>query len=224
MLKVLAVDNDVKSLHLLSTWLEKSGVEVSLATNPQKAIELASRELPDIIILELLLDNTDGIELVRQLRNDHLLFHTIMVVMSTRTENYTQIAAFNAGADDFILKPLNRHWLNGKLTAWARRLQSDENQTFPSQKQNGLELDHYSNSISFDGQTFVLSKKEFDILTLLASRPQKVFSRNEIQSQVWRTREKIHQRTIDIHIHKLRKKLGSHRIKTVKGIGYRFEF
>lgn len=205
-------------------WLEKSKHEVFTASSPDEALDLAQKHEPHLILVELVLDGIDGIEFVTRIREELFLYHTTVVVMSERSEAYTQVAAFNSGADDFVLKPLKRHLFEGKVKAWTRRFNGKTTTVLLNNQLEGLQIDPDTYAISMFNQDMVLPKKEFDILNLLLSKPGKVFTRDEIQDTVWTKKARVRQRTIDVHIHRLRDKLGDVHIRTIKGVGYRFEF
>lgn len=222
-LKVLIIDTDVSMLNQLNGWLTRSGYVVFTTADAQEGIQIAIKEAPSIILLDLQQGKMDGIEIVSSLRDDHFLFHPTIVVMAEQSENFIQVAAYNAGADDFVVKPFSKHWFDGKLKAWTRRFAGGGTTMQMNNGLEGLQVDPDNYAVTLWSKQYMLSHREFDILNLLLSRPRKVFTREEIKSGVWRTREKVRERTIDVHIHKLREKLGSRHIKTVKGVGYRFD-
>ncbi len=219
--KVLVVDDERDILEFLSYNLDKEGFEVFTEDNGKSAIETAKKEQPDIILLDVMMPELDGIETCRALREMPQFEHTIIAFLTARTEDYSQIAGFETGADDYISKPIKPRVLISRLKALLRRYDSKD--TKPNYIKVGqLEIDRERYVIIWQGTEMTVPRKEFELLYLLASKPGKVFKRDEILNEIWGRDIIVGDRTIDVHIRKLREKLGDHLIKTVKGIGYKF--
>jgi two-component system alkaline phosphatase synthesis response regulator PhoP len=222
-LQVLLITDDAEALIQQEDWLIKAGYGVFSTANIAAALKFAIAESPVIILIDLQLKDVDGIDFVAELRDEHFLFHSTIVVMAEKGETFVQVAAFNAGADDYVVKPFKKHWFDGKLKAWTRRF-TGGSPVIKSPGIEGLEIDADKYTVMLLNKQYVLSHREFEILNFLLRRPGKVFTRGQIKSAVWKSREKVRERTIDVHIHKLREKLGSRYITTIKGVGYRFDF
>ncbi|MEZ5003106.1 MAG: response regulator transcription factor [Chitinophagales bacterium] len=219
--KVLVVDDERDILEFLSYNLDKEGFEVFTEDNGKAAIETAKKEQPDIILLDVMMPELDGIETCRALRELPQFEHTIIAFLTARTEDYSQIAGFETGADDYISKPIKPRVLISRLKALLRRYDSKD--TKPNYiRVVDLEIDRERYVIIWKGEEMTVPRKEFELLYLLASKPGKVFKRDEILNEIWGRDIIVGDRTIDVHIRKLREKLGDHLIKTVKGIGYKF--
>ena len=220
--KVLVVDDEQDVLEFLSYNLKKEGFEVFTAENGKKGIEVAKKENPDIIILDVMMPEMDGIEACRILREQPQFENTIIAFLTARSEDYSQIAGLDIGADDYITKPVKSRVLISRLKALLRRYESEE--TKPKIIEEGnLKIDRERYLIEFNGEEMSIPRKEFELIYLLASKPGKVFKREEILNEIWGRDIIVGDRTIDVHIRKLREKLGDDLIKTVKGIGYKFE-
>lgn len=219
--KVLLIDNDSGNTHRFSEALGADGYRVYSANTAREGIHLAYAELPHLIFTELVLDDMDGVGVCVELRENRMLNQTGIVVLSHREENYSQIAALNAGADDYLVKPLNTRLFLSKVRAMLRRLETLD--ALPGNEVAGLRIDREKFLIIRHDREIFLPRKEFEILSLLVSRPKKVFSRQEIKDEVWGFAESVRSRTIDVHIRKLREKVGERLIKTVKGVGYKLE-
>ena len=187
-----------------------------------KAIEIAIEELPSLIILDVMMPEMDGMETCYQMRNIPALKDTLITFLSARSEDYSQIAGFDAGADDYITKPIKPRVLVSKVRAILRRKGSTQAEESAIEA-NGVSIDRERYLMKKDGIEFNLPKKEFELLALLMSKPGKVFTREVILDSVWGGEVVVGDRTIDVHIRKLREKLGDLYIKTVKGVGYKFE-
>lgn len=224
--KILIVDDEPDIIEFLTYNLEREGYQTISASDGQKGLRLAERERPDLIILDIMMPEMDGVELCRQLRERDHFKQTIITFLTAREEDYSQIAALDMGGDDYITKPIRPMVLISRIKALLRRRKAanadDDN---GGRIQAGdLVIDLEKVVVIKDDQTIELAKKEFDLIRLLASKPGKVFTRDEIFNKVWGTDVIVGNRTIDVHIRKLREKIGDHYIKTVKGIGYKFEF
>lgn len=220
--KVLLVDDEPDIVELLKYNLEREGYAVSTALNGRDAIKVAKAERPDLIVLDIMMPGMDGVEVCNQLRQLPEFKRTLITFLTARSEDYSQIAGFEAGADDYITKPVRPKVFVSKVKALFKRSGSDR----PDGKlleANGVRVDLEKVTVQVGGQEMHLPKKEFELLVLLMSKPGKVFKRDEIYSQVWGNELFVGDRTIDVHIRKLREKIGDDRIRTVKGIGYTFE-
>lgn len=220
--KVLVVDDEQDILEFLSYNLEKDGFAVITAENGKVALEKAKKEEPDIILLDVMMPEMDGIEACRTLREMPQFENTIIAFLTARTEDYSQIAGFETGADDYISKPIKPRVLISRLRALLRRYETKEVKASFIEVGN-IKIDRERYLITFKGTEMAVPRKEFELLYLLASKPGKVFKRDEILNEIWGRDIIVGDRTIDVHIRKLREKLGEDLIKTVKGIGYKFE-
>lgn len=217
---ILLVDDEPDILDILSYNLEKEGFIVHAASNGREGVELARKMLPDLILLDVMMPEMDGMETCVQIREEPQLKDTIIAFLTARGEDYSQIAGFDAGADDYIMKPIKPRVLVSRIKALLRRgeVKSEESAT-----DSGIVIDRERYVVMRDGQEMTLPKKEFELLSLLSSQPGRVFTREVILSSVWGNDVVVGDRTIDVHIRKLREKLGDKRFKTVKGVGYKFE-
>lgn len=219
--KILCVDDEQDILDLLTFNLEKEGYEVHTALNGKKGLELAKREIPDLIILDVMMPEMDGMETCREIREVPSLKNTIITFLTARNEDYSQIAGFEAGADDFISKPIRQRLLVSKIKALLRRSGGVEEKK--DLQIGGIEIDREKYMVTKDGVQIQLPKKEFELLVLLSSAPGRVFTRENILNSIWGNDVIVGDRTIDVHIRKLREKLGEENFKTIKGVGYKFE-
>ncbi len=220
--KILIVDDEEDILQFLEYNLKKEGFEVYTASSGRKAIEIAQNVGPDLIILDVMMPELDGIETCKELRNIPGMKNTLIAFLTARSEDYSQIAGFEAGADDYINKPMKPRVLVSRINALLRRNNPlNQNQVFETE--SGLKIDRNKYIIELDGKEQTLPKKEFELLALLASKPGNVFTRDFILSSVWGDEVVVGDRTIDVHIRKLREKIGDRAISTVKGVGYKFE-
>lgn len=224
--KILLVDDEPDILEFLKYNLKKEGFEIFTAANGKEAIQLAEKEFPALIILDVMMPEMDGMETCIQLRENPILKKVIVLFLTARNEDYSQIAGFDAGADDYVTKPIKPRVLVSRVKALLRRLPEHHNTEEKLHKQNfgGISIDREKYVVIQDGKEFSFPKKEFELLALLSSKPGKVFSREEILNRVWGDDVIVGDRTIDVHVRKLREKLGEEYIKTVKGVGYKFEF
>lgn len=221
--KILVADDEPDILEFLEYNLQKEGFQVVTATNGAEAIALAEKENPDLILLDIMMPELDGIEVCRELRSKRQFSKTIIAFLTARNEDYSQIAGFDVGGDDYITKPIRPRVLVSRVKALLRRKDSDilgkDVLTYGE-----LTIDTENIAVKMSGETINLAKKEYEVLVLLASKPAKVFTRKEIFNQVWGTDLIVGERTIDVHIRKIREKIGNDYIKTLKGIGYKFNF
>ena len=222
--KILLVDDEPDILEILEFNLRKEGFEVATASDGEAGLRMARELRPDLIVLDIMMPEMDGVEVCRQLRADESFNNTVITFLTAREEDYSQIAALDTGGDDYITKPIRPRVLISRVKALLRRGARQEEEAVSVITIGDLEIDLDRIVVRRGEDTIELAKKEFDLLTLLASRPGKVFSREEIFNKVWGTDVIVGNRTIDVHIRKLREKLGDHYIKTIKGIGYKFEF
>jgi two-component system alkaline phosphatase synthesis response regulator PhoP len=226
--KILLVDDEVDILEFISYNLEKEGYKVYTAQNGAEAIKVAEKTLPDLIILDVMMPEMDGIAACEEIRRIPSLQHTMIAFLTARGEDYSQIAGFEAGADDYITKPIRPKVLISRVKALLKRTSAigllpaaviDTGHTIVI---GNLVIDKERYLILKDGVEMVLPRKEFELLSLLVSKPGKVFTREEIYYSVWGDNVVVGDRTIDVHIRKLREKIGNEQIKTLKGIGYKF--
>ena len=219
---ILIVDDEEDILEFLEYNLRKETFDVYTASSGRKAIKIAQKVIPDLIILDVMMPELDGIETCKELRGFPALENTIIAFLTARNEDYSQIAGFEAGADDFINKPIKPRVLISRIKALLRRNNAQQDSQI-LKTESGLKIDRNKYVIEFEGTEISLPKKEFELLALLASKPGHVFTREAILSTVWGTHVVVGDRTIDVHIRKLREKIGGKTITTVKGVGYKFE-
>jgi two-component system alkaline phosphatase synthesis response regulator PhoP len=221
--KILIVDDEPDILELIEYNLKKEGYQVYLAHNGQEAVAEAKRIMPDLIVLDIMMPKMDGIEACRIMRTMPEFKNTFMVFLTARSEEYSEIAGFNVGADDYIAKPIKPRALVSRINAILRRNASPEETTENKLHVSDLTIDREAYLVFKDGEKVVLAKKEFELLYLLASKPGKVYTRDVILKNIWEDSVVVTNRTIDVHIRKLREKLGDTYVSTVKGVGYKFE-
>lgn len=221
-IKILLVDDEPDILEILEYNLAQEGYQISTAYNGKEAVTKAKKELPHLIILDVMMPEMDGIEACEQIRKIPELQQTIITFLTARNEDYSQVAGFDAGADDYIAKPIKPKVLVSKIKALLRRFKEDEMQG-DVLKVGDIEINRESYKIIKDGEEIVLPRKEFELFYLLASKPGKVFKREEILDKVWGNEVIVGGRTIDVHIRKLREKIGDDWFKTIKGVGYKME-
>ena len=222
--KILLVDDEPDILEIISYNLKSNGFEVFTALNGVKALKKAKSILPDLIILDVMMPEMDGIETCEEIRKIPELNDTIITFLTARSEDYSQLAGFDAGADDYINKPIKPKLLVGKVKSLLRRL----NKNKVTESKNVINLgdliiDREEYIIILNKNEILLPRKEFELLYLLASKPGKVFKREVILEKIWGHEVVVGDRTIDVHIRKLREKLGQSRFKTIKGVGYKFK-
>ncbi|MEM9823182.1 MAG: response regulator transcription factor [Bacteroidota bacterium] len=224
-IKILVVDDEPDILEFIKYNLEKEEYNVTTASNGVEALEMAKRQDPNLIILDIMMPGMDGVEVCRELRSAKQFEQTLITFLTARNEDFTQIAALDAGGDDFINKPIRPGVLVSRIKAMLRRSIRDEKAVSAHLIEVGdFVIDKERIEVRKLDQLIELAKKEFELFSLLASKPGKVFTREEIFRKIWGTDVIVGNRTIDVHIRKLREKLGDKYIKTVKGIGYKFEF
>jgi two-component system alkaline phosphatase synthesis response regulator PhoP len=219
--KILIVDDEKDIIELLAYNLEKEGYEVISATNGEEAIKVGEKEIPDLILLDIMMPKMDGIETCRRLRQIPSLKNVYVVFLTARSEEYSELAGFEAGGDDYISKPIRPRVLLSRLKALLRRKKDSEAEPGDVLKVHDLEILRDEYIVKKDGEELALPRKEFDLLFFLASKPGKVFRREKLLEKVWGDVFVV-DRTIDVHVRKLREKLGNQYIITVKGVGYKF--
>jgi two-component system alkaline phosphatase synthesis response regulator PhoP len=220
--KILVVDDERDIVEILKYNLEKEGYAVRTAYNGKKAVEEARQFQPDLILLDIMMPEQDGVETCRQLRELPELQNTFIIFLTARAEEYSEIAAFEVGADDYIIKPIKPRALMSRIAAFFRR--DVKKQTSSNKVSVGeLTIDRNSYTVTLGDEQVVLPKKEFELLYFLAQHPQKVFSRDDLLQNIWGSDVYVLARTVDVHIRKVREKIGEGYITTVKGIGYKFE-
>jgi two-component system, OmpR family, alkaline phosphatase synthesis response regulator PhoP len=221
---VLLVDDEIDVLEFLSYNLKKEGFKVTTATNGREAINKAMAEVPHLIILDVMMPEMDGIATCEEIKQIPALKNSLVIFLTARGEDYSQIAGFDAGADDYVTKPIKPKLLISRVKALLRRYQDDQTIATPDQLEvKDFVIDSERFIVINKGKEIILPKKEFELLRLLASKPNKVFSREEIFSRIWGDNVIVGDRTIDVHVRKIREKIGIENITTVKGVGYKFE-
>lgn len=219
-IKILLVDDEPDILEIVGYNLSQEGYQIITANNGAKAVKKAKKERPDLIIMDVMMPEMDGIEACEIIRENPDLKETIITFLTARGEDYSQVAGFEAGADDYITKPIKPKVLVSKVNALLRRFNHDtKNSTV---KIGDLIINKEAYKITLKGEEIPLPRKEFELLCLLSSNPGKVFKRDDILDKVWGHEVVVGGRTIDVHIRKLREKIGDHSFKTVKGVGYKF--
>ncbi|MFY7825796.1 MAG: response regulator transcription factor [Flectobacillus sp.] len=220
-LKVLVVDDDPDILELLQYNLEGEGYQVFTAENGKIAVEKAKQHIPDLIVMDIMMPIMDGIEAGRIIKQLPELSKTYLLFLTARAEEYSEIAAFDIGADDYIIKPVKPRALLSRIKAMLKRELAE---TTGSEKIviEDLTINKQNYSIAVNSNSWVLPKKEFDLLMFFVSNPNKVYSRDEILSNVWGRGIHVTERTVDVHIRKIREKIGDDYIRTIKGVGYLF--
>ncbi|PRX56525.1 response regulator transcription factor [Flagellimonas meridianipacifica] len=221
-IKILLVDDEPDILEIVSYNLSAEGYEVFTAKNGAEGVVKAKKKSPHLIILDVMMPEMDGIEACEVLRNTPGLENTIITFLTARGEDYSQVAGFDAGADDYITKPIKPKVLVSKVKALLRRLKDEKQEIEDIVKVGNIVINREEYKIVNDGKEIILPRKEFELLSLLTSKPSKVFKREVILDKVWGNEVVVGGRTIDVHIRKLREKIGDHHFKTVKGVGYKF--
>jgi len=221
-IKILLVDDEQDILEIVGYNLSQEGYKIVTASNGKEAIAVAKKERPQLIIMDVMMPEMDGMEACENIRKIPELSNVLITFLTARSEDYSQVAGFDAGADDYIAKPIKPKLLVSKVKALLRRLKDD---TPSSENLNvgSIEINREEYKIVMDGKEIVLPRKEFELFYLLASKPGKVFKREEILDKVWGNEVIVGGRTIDVHIRKLREKIGEDLFKTIKGVGYKFE-
>ncbi|MFT3885739.1 MAG: response regulator transcription factor [Flavobacteriales bacterium] len=220
--KVLLVDDEADILELLRYNLEREGLKVLTASTGRDALKVAKAERPDLIVLDIMMPGMDGVEVCTQLRSMPEFKNTLITFLTARNEDYSQIAGYEADADDYIIKPVRPKVFVTKVKALLKRSRSEKDGA-KTLEANGVRIDLEKVLVHTGTEDLQLPKKEFELLALLMSKPGKVFKREEIYAHIWGNDLFVGDRTIDVHIRKLREKIGEDRIGTVKGIGYKFE-
>ena len=218
---ILCVDDEPDILEILKYNLSSEGYNVLTANDGLSAISKAKEIIPNLIIMDIMMPNMDGIEACEKLRADQKFNDTIIMFLTARGEDYSHVAAYEAGADDYITKPIKPKVFMSKVKSLLRRLDKNENQEEVITFEN-FKIDRESYAVYFSDEKYILPRKEFELLYLLASKPEKVITREKLMEKVWGVDVVVGDRTIDVHIRKLREKFGNKYFKTVKGVGYRF--
>ena len=218
--KILIADDEPDILEIIEFNLQAQGYDVTTAKNGDEAFEKAKQVKPDLIILDIMMPGKNGIEVCKMLRMIPAFKQTLIVFLTALSDETTEIKGLETGADDYLTKPISPKVLVSKINALFRRLNKEETGII---RIGDLQINREKYSVTFKDADIVLARKEFELLSLLASKPGKVFLRNEILNQIWGTEVIVGDRTIDVHIRKIRQKLGIDCITTVKGVGYKFE-
>ncbi len=221
-IKILLVDDEPDILEIVSYNLSSEGYQVYTAENGVEGVAKAKKKNPHLIILDVMMPEMDGIEACEVIRKTPGLEHTIITFLTARGEDYSQVAGFDAGADDYITKPIKPKVLVSKVKALLRRLKSSDVEQEDIVKVGDIVINREEYKVINAGKEIILPRKEFELLSLLTSKPSKVFKREVILDKVWGNEVVVGGRTIDVHIRKLREKIGDHHFKTVKGVGYKF--
>lgn len=225
--KILVVDDEEDIVEFVSYNLKREGFIVNTARNGREAIEVANKFHPHLILLDIMMPKMDGIEACEEIRSKPELTDTMIAFLTARSEDYSQIAGFNAGADDFISKPIRPKVLISRIKALLKRYSIKRNEPLEERKEEmvfgNLLINKERHLIEIEHKTIEIPKKEFNLLLLLTSKPSRVFTREEIFDHIWGSDVYVSDRTIDVYIRKLREKIGLDRIKTIKGVGYKFE-
>jgi len=221
-IRVLIVDDEPDIVELLKYNLQSEGYDCITAPNGEKALELVEKHKPDLILLDVMMPKMDGMEVCRKIKENPKLSDIFIIFLTARGEEYSEIAGFEMGADDYITKPIKPRLLMSRVKAVLKR-KSDSGSLDSTLKVGNLTINKSNYSVNLGKQTFELPRKEFELLLLLASKPGKLFTREVILGKIWGTDVIVIDRTIDVHIRKIREKIGSEKIKTIKGVGYKFE-
>jgi two-component system, OmpR family, alkaline phosphatase synthesis response regulator PhoP len=219
--KILVVDDEPDILDLLKYNLEKEGYTVAVASDGLEALEVARRFIPDLILLDVMMPKMDGIETCRQIRKISTLKEVYILFLTARSEEYSEVAAFENGANDYITKPVKPRALISRISAFFRRETSPLRETTVRHKDLVVDKDSYT--VYKNDQKILLPRKEFELLFFLMQHPNSVYNRDDLLRNIWGTDVYVVPRTVDVHIRKLREKIGEDYIKTIKGIGYKFE-
>ncbi|HEX8563695.1 MAG TPA: response regulator transcription factor [Flavobacterium sp.] len=222
-IRILLVDDEQDILEIVGYNLAQEGYKISTASNGREAVAKAKKEIPHLIIMDVMMPEMDGMEATEAIRNIPELHNVIITFLTARSEDYSQVAGFDAGADDYITKPIKPKLLVSKVKALLRRLKENQEKDSDTLNVAGIEINREEYKIIKDDVEIVLPRKEFELFYLLASKPGKVFKREEILDKVWGNDVVVGGRTIDVHIRKLREKIGEDLFKTIKGVGYKIE-
>jgi two-component system alkaline phosphatase synthesis response regulator PhoP len=222
-IKILLVDDEPDILEIVGYNLEQAGYQVTKAENGKEAVKLAIKVKPHLIIMDVMMPEMDGMEACEKIREIPELKDTIITFLTARSEDYSQVAGFEVGADDYIAKPIKPKLLVSKVKGLLRRLKEEKLENSETLTVGNLKINREEYKIIKDGITIILPRKEFELLYLLASKPGKVFTRAEILDKVWGNEVIVGGRTIDVHIRKLREKIDEDVFKTIKGVGYKIE-
>ena len=220
--KILVVDDEQPIVEFITYNLEKAGYEVETANNGNDAVRKAKAFQPDLVLLDVMMPGKDGFETIKELRQNQSLDKTIIIFLTAMSDEKSEITGLELGADDYIAKPIKPDLLITRLHTALRRIKKDRDEEAVLSF-GDLEINKYKFSVTYKNEEIVLAKKEFELLSLLASKPGRVFLRNEILQRVWGTDVIVGDRTIDVHVRKIRQKMGVDLITTVKGVGYKFE-
>ena len=221
-IKVLVVDDEPDIVEILKYNLQKEGYEVATAEDGIKAVKTAVKFQPDVILLDIMMPGQDGVETCLQIRQIPELKNAFVIFLTARMEEYSEVAAFDVGADDYITKPIKPRALMSRIAALFRR-ESKKEQEVSQIKIRDLIIDRGSYTVNKSGKTITLPKKEFELLYFLAKNPNMVFSRDELLQNIWGSDVFVLARTVDVHIRKVREKIGEDYITTIKGVGYKFD-
>ena len=222
-IRILLVDDEQDILEIVGYNLSQEGYKISTASNGREAVAKAKKEIPHLIIMDVMMPEMDGMEATEAIRNIPELHNVIITFLTARSEDYSQVAGFDAGADDYITKPIKPKLLVSKVKALLRRLKENEEKDSETLNVGGIEINREEYKIIKDQVEIILPRKEFELFYLLASKPGKVFKREEILDKVWGNDVVVGGRTIDVHIRKLREKIGEDLFRTIKGVGYKIE-
>lgn len=221
-IRILLVDDEADILEIVGYNLAQEGYQILTASNGKEAVAKARKELPHLIIMDVMMPEMDGMEAVETIRKMPEMANVIITFLTARSEDYSQVAGFDAGADDYITKPIKPKLLVSKVKALLRRFKEEEGHS-ENLTVGTIEINREEYKIIKDGVEIILPRKEFELFYLLASKPGKVFKREEILDKVWGNEVIVGGRTIDVHIRKLREKIGDDYFRTIKGVGYKFE-
>lgn len=219
---ILLVDDEPDILEFLGYNLRKEGYTVHTAENGKEAIDKAAKLIPHLIILDVMMPKMDGIETCTEIKKNPKLANSLIVFLTARGEDYSQLAGFEAGADDYITKPIKPKIITSRIKALLRRYKDEESPN-NSVELKDIIIDREKYVVIKDGKEIILPRKEFELLLMLCSKPNKVFTRSEIFTNVWGDDVIVGDRTIDVHIRKIREKIGIENLKTIKGVGYKYE-
>ena len=221
-IKILLVDDEPDILEIVGYHLKKEGYQISTASKGTEAVAMSEKIKPHLILLDIMMPEMDGIEACERIRKLEGLENVVIAFFTARGEDYSQVAGFDAGADDYITKPVKPKVLVSKVKGLLRRLKTPEAKSEEVMEFSGIKINKDQYFVEIDGEQITLPRKEFELLSLLASSPNKVFNRETILKTVWGQDVIVGGRTIDVHVRKLREKIGNDHIQTIKGVGYKF--